>query len=162
PLAAGVPRVAGRRRAVAVAVLRLPHGRLRLRRRRSLRRRSAVRIASGLRPTGRRRAATRASGGPRLPPEPPVAPASACPRAPGLLPVARAPQQLDQRVRRLRVDSAWRPLLLPRVSARAAGRELAPRGRAAGDARCPAVLVRPGRRRVPDRRAAPNDQEHLV
>ena len=57
---------------------------------------------------------------------------------------------------------AWtrrrRPLLLPRLSARAARPELAPRRRPRGDARRPALLVRARRRRLPDRRAAPADQ----
>ena len=82
------------------------------------------------------------------------------PRAAGVLPVGRrGPEQLGQRLRRVRRGSRdARPLLLPRLPARAARPRLAqPRG-ARGDARRPALLVRARRRRLPDRRAAPADQ----
>ena len=72
----------------------------------------------------------------------------------------RPAQQLDQRVRRAGVDARprARAVLLPRLPARAAGPELAQPGAARGDARRPALLARPRRRRLPRRRAAPGAQ----
>ena len=80
------------------------------------------------------------------------------PRAPRVLPLGRrAAEQLDQRVRRAGVDARprARPLLLPRLPARAARPRLAQPRAARGDARRPALLARPRRRRLPRRRAAP-------
>ena len=68
--AAAVPDVARRRRRLAVAVLPLADGRLRLRHRRLLRRRPALRHARRLRRAGRRGAPARAEADPRLRPEP--------------------------------------------------------------------------------------------
>ena len=82
------------------------------------------------------------------------------PRAAGLLPVGgRGPQQLGQQLRRARRGRRYDGRFYYHAYlARAAGPRLAqPRG-ARGDARRPALLVRPRRRRLPDRRAAPADQ----
>ena len=100
---------------------------------------------------------------PRLRPEPHVRPStrgSASARSCYLWPTR--PEQLGQRLRRLGLDAARRPLLLPRLPARAAGPGLAQPGRARGDARRAALLVRARRRRLPDRRAAPADQGRPV
>ncbi len=64
-------------------------------------------------------------------------------------------QQLGLELRRAGLEPGPRPLLLPRVPARAARPRLAQPGRARGDARRAALLVRARRRRLPDRRAAP-------
>ena len=69
------PGVARRRRPLALAVLPLAHGRLRLRRQRLLRRRPALRRPRRLRPPARRRATPAASGAHRLGAQPHLRPA---------------------------------------------------------------------------------------
>ena len=162
---AAVPAAARRRRGLAVAVLPLPDGRLRLRRLRSLRCRPALRHARRLRRAGAGSTPPRAPADPRLRPEPHLDRAPVVPRAPGALPLARrdagrAADELGQQLRRIRlgVGRAARRLVLPRLPARAAGPGLAQPGRARGHARRPPVLGRARRRRLPDRRAAPDDQ----
>ena len=68
----------------------------------------------------------------------------------------RAPEQLAERDRRARVDvrRRQRPVLPAQLPAQPAGPELAGAGRPRGVRRDPAVLVRPGDRRVPHRRRA--------
>ena len=159
---AGAPRppdLARRRRRLAVADLPLADEGLRLRHLRPHRRRAAVRHARRLRRAGRRRARARAAAAARLRPEPHVGRAPVVPRAPASTTcwADEPPQQLAQRVRRAGVDARprARPLLLPRLPARAARPRLAQPRAARGDARRAALLARPRRRRLPRRRAAP-------
>ncbi len=136
PEPARLPAGARRRCALALADLSVADGRLRLRRRRLLRRRSAVRQPGRL-----RRAASREAHGagpeahPRLRAEPHVGPAPVVRREPHAratnpkrdwylwrdpAPGWRAAQQLAQQFRRPRLDARRgdRPVLLPRVPAR--------------------------------------------
>ena len=73
--AAGLSRVARRRRRLDLAVLPVADGRLRLRRRRLLRHRPAVRHAGRLRRAARRRPSPGPEGHPRLRAEPHLRPA---------------------------------------------------------------------------------------
>ena len=169
--ASGAPRppvVARRGRHLALAVLPLADGRLRLRRRRLLRRRPGVRHAGGPRPAGRRGPRPRHPGAARLGAEPHLGPAPVVPRVPV---VARRPEarlvRLARRPRRRAAEqlagrpSAGRPGRSTRPPASgtctcsspssptSTGRN--PDGRR-GHARRAAVLARPRRRRLPHRR----------
>ena len=164
------PRLARRRRPVAVAVLSVAAGRLRLRRRRLLRRRPGLRRSRGLRPAPGRLPRARAAPARRLRAEPHLRPAPLVPCRPveprrseaRLVRLARrrprhAAQQLGRRLhQRARVDVGRRHVAVvpPPVPARPARPELGqPRG-GRGDARRDAVLARPRRRRLPHRRRA--------
>ena len=169
PLAPAVPEGAGRRRALADALLPLAAGRPRLRRRRLHGRRPAVRHARRLRRARRRRARARDQGDDRHRPEPHLGPARVVPerdRRPEsppsgvlLLPPRqsrRAPERVDVRFRRAGLDARrrHRRVLPPLLRSRAARPRLAQRGRARRVRPDPPLLARPRRRRLPDRRGA--------
>ena len=144
---------------LAVAVLPLADGGLRLRRRRLLRRRPRVRHARGLRRPGRGGPSPRDQGRRRLRPEPHVRPASVVPRCADragerqarLVRVARGTQRRSSEQLALLVQGgrpgvdegrAQRrvvPALLPPPAARP---QLGQPGGGGGDARRPALLVR--------------------
>ena len=133
-----------------------------------------VRHARGRRPADRRspraghprgaglRAQPHLLGSPVVPGRPVIARR----RAQGLVRVARPrprrrpPQRPPRPVRRAGLDAGrgHGPVLVSLVPARAAGPRLAQPGRPGGDARQPALLVRPGRGRVPDRRPVDDRQ----
>ena len=171
------PRGARRRGDLAVAVLHLADGRLRLRRLGLLRRRSGVRHAGGLRRAGGGLPRARHPRRDRLGPEPHVGPppvvrarrarAATTRRrdwyvwrdpAPGggppndwRLPVPRVRQRVDAR-------RAHGPVLPALVHARAARPQLGEPGRRGRDARHAALLARSRGRRLPARRD-PQDRQ---
>src|SRR5579862_2590281 len=162
------------RRDLALAGLPVADGRFRLRRGRLLRRRSAVRLPRGFRSSARGRACAGHQADPRFRAQPQLEPSSLVPGEPLVAPQSearlvylarsrarrRAAQQLDQRFRRLGVGMGRgnRSVLLSRLPEGAARPQLAPSPAAAGDDGCVALLARPRRRRVPDRRALASDQ----
>ena len=143
---------------LAVADLRLADGGFRLRHYRLQRHRSAVRHAGAISTRCWRRRMRAAEGPPRLRAQPHLRPASVVRREPRsrdnrearLVHLARrrarrrAAQQLAVGIRRLGLElrRGDRAILLPRLSAGAAGPELAQRRRARGHARCDALLAR--------------------
>ena len=166
--------LARRRRDLAVALLPLADGRLRLRRRRLHRRRPALRDPRRLRPADRRGPRARHPGDHRLGPQPLLRPP---PLVPGLALLARRPQA---RLVRLARRAARRPAARPAPSrpSRASGRRgpttrppasgtgtssppASPtstgptRELAEAHARHAALLARPRRRRLPHRRGPP-------
>ena len=163
------PRLARRRRLWLSPFYRSPHGRLRLRRDRLLRRRPAVRRPRRLRPAARRRPRPRAARARRLGAEPHLRPAPVVPRQPveprrpqaGLVRLARRRPRHARRTtgsRRSPNEPAWTwddatgqwylHLFLPAAARPQLGQ---PRGRR-GHARRHAVLARPWGRRLPHRR----------
>ena len=175
---AAPPPRPGRGRPVDQPRLPLAHGRLRLRRGRLLRHRPPLRRAGRLRPAARRGPRVRDEGaaGPRA--QPHLRPAPLVPGKPLVAgepearlvhlarprPRRRPAQQLDQRLRRLLVGVGrpHRPVLPPRLPARAARPELARAGGARGHARRAALLVRPRGGRLPHRRPVARDQGRPV
>ncbi len=172
--AARPPRRAGDRRPLAQPDDALPERRLGVRRRRLLRRASRARDARGPGRAGRRGGRARDPGAARPRPQPhelraPVVrqrdrrsrrPVPRLLRLGRSRPGRRAAQQLGVQLRRLglavaRADGAVLPEQLPAHPARP---QLVERGRPGGVRRRPALLVRPGRGRLPHRRL-PRDRQ---
>ena len=167
-------RVAGRRRDLAEPDQPVAERRLGLRRRRLPRRPSGLRRSGDARPSDRSRGRPRHPGDPRSGAEPHERPTSVVRRraiepdrrAPRLVRVGRraarriAAEQLGVGVRRSGVDVGrdHAAVLPPQLPGGAARPELVERGGAVGVRRHPAVLVRPGDRRLPDRRGARDRQ----